>query len=153
LFKCSRFSCKYFTEGFRTPDDREKHVGRHERPARCTDERYRGFKIGFATKTQLERHPKENHLDIAERRHNFPTDEEISESMREYPEPEAKVGLQSQPAPEPPLPLVIAEPAMSSALEEAAPQPTPPKETYKRQKTKHDYVCERCNKKFDKRYN
>ena len=158
LFRCPRFSCKYFTEGFSTPDERERHVERHERPARCTDEHCRGSKIGFATKAQLERHLKENHPDITERRHNFPTEEEISESVREnHPEPEPEPQPELGPGPELPQPLVTAEPAMAPALtvalEEATPQPTQPKETSKRRKTKQDYECAHCGKKFNKKFN
>ncbi|CAN9258661.1 unnamed protein product [Alternaria alternata] len=92
LFKCPRFSCRYFTDGFSTLEEREKHVARHERPARCTDEYCRGSQIGFATQAQLDRHLKENHPDTTERHHNFPTDEEILDSMREVsPESEAAI--------------------------------------------------------------
>lgn len=148
-FRCPRFSCKYFTEGFSTPEEREKHVERHERPARCTDEHCRGSKIGFATKAQLERHLKENHPDTTtERCYEFPTEEEISESVREnLPEPE--------PQPEHDLPqsLLAAEPATAPAFLEATPKPTQPREAFKRQKTKQDYECVHCGKKFNKKYN
>jgi DNA-directed RNA polymerase subunit RPC12/RpoP len=156
LFKCPRFSCKYFTEGFSTSDEREKHVERHERPARCTDEHCRGSKIGFATKAQLERHLKENHPDLTERSHNFPTDEEISESVREnLPEPEPEVEPEPENLPDTEIaqPLPVAGPAVDSALAEAAPQAARPRETAKRRKLKQDYECIHCGKKFTKKFN
>ncbi len=156
LFKCPRFSCKYFTEGFSTPDERERHVERHERPARCTDEHCRGSKIGFATKAQLERHLRENHPKLEERSDNFPTEEEISESVREnLPEPDPEPEPEPGPGPEPvqPEPSDTAEPAMVPALEEAAPQPIRPRQASKRRKTKQDYECTHCGKKFNKKFN
>jgi hypothetical protein len=157
LFKCSRFSCKYFTYGFSTPEEREKHVGRHERPARCTDENCRGSKIGFATKAQLDRHLKENHPDVTERSHNFPTDEEIIESVRENlpePEPEAEHEPECSPSIDTAQPLIVAEPAMDSALAEATPSSTRSREMAKRRKTaKQDYECVHCGKKFNKKFN
>lgn len=173
LFRCPRFSCYYFTEGFSTLHEREKHIERHERPARCTDEHCRGSKIGFATEAQLERHLRENHPDIAERHHNFPTEEEISESVRaNHPEPE------TEPAPEPelqpyPQALVMAETAVGPApatttiapaaaavaaiaptenAQEAALQPIRP---YKRSKTKQMqiYECAHCGRSFNKKFN
>jgi hypothetical protein len=158
LFKCPRFSCRYFTEGFLTLDEREKHVERHERPARCTDEHCRGSKIGFATKAQLERHLKENHPDAAERRHNFPTEEEISESVRENePEPEPEAEHEPEGLPDIDMAQLLAmmeEPEVYPVLrEDASPQPIQPQETSKRRRTKQNYDCEQCEKKFTKKFN
>lgn len=154
LFKCPRFSCNYFTEGFSSPEERDKHVERHERPARCTDEHCRGSQIGFATQAQLDRHLKENHPDMTERNHNFPTDEEIIDSMREAsPESEAAIEHEPQVVPQLQQPLAIPDPAAPPASEEAEPQPAQPRDTVKRQRTKQDYKCAHCDRTFNKKYN
>jgi hypothetical protein len=57
FFKCPRFSCNYFTQGFASKKEREGHVQRHERPFWCTDIHCTGF-IGFAKEEQLTRHLK-----------------------------------------------------------------------------------------------
>jgi hypothetical protein len=142
LFKCPRFSCRYFTEGFSTPDEREKHLELHERPARCTDEHCRGSKIGFANKSQLERHLRETHPGLEQRRQDFPTEEEIIESVREnLPEPAAEAEAQPQPNPELPVPSFGAGRAIA------------PSENYKRQKRGQNFQCEHCGKSFNKKFN
>ncbi|PVI01289.1 hypothetical protein DM02DRAFT_525316 [Periconia macrospinosa] len=142
LFKCPRFSCRYFNEGFSSADERDKHIERHERPFRCTDEHCRGSKIGFATKTHLEKHRKENHPDTTERPHDFPTEEEIIESMNDdVPEPEAE--------PDP-------EPQTEEEENDTETQPdivVPEQSAAPRRKTKQDYECSHCNKKFNKKFN
>jgi DNA-directed RNA polymerase subunit RPC12/RpoP len=98
LFKCPRFSCRYFTDGFSTPEEREEHVKRHELPARCTVEHCRSSRIGFATQAQLKKHIKKNHPDMMERDHIFPTDEEINDSIRGMSlEPKVALELNSNP--------------------------------------------------------
>ncbi|KAH8708495.1 hypothetical protein GQ44DRAFT_627937 [Phaeosphaeriaceae sp. PMI808] len=149
LFRCPRFSCMYFTDGFSTPDERKTHIARHERPARCTDEHCRGSRIGFATEIQLERHLKETHSDMATRQHSFPTDEEINESMREdLPEPEVESEAENEVEADfgadfetPPLPEMLPPPSVPAIL----PPPT-------RRRTK-DYECTHCGKTFTKKFN
>ena len=149
LYRCPRFSCVYFTRGFSTPGERERHVGRHERPARCTDEHCRGSKIGFATQAQLERHLKETHPDMTERDHSFPTEEEVMESVRDD-----QPDLESSPEIEPPV-IPVAELAADSASASTAvaPRSSQVNQSFKRQKTKQGYECEHCGKKFNKKWN
>ncbi|CAN9190529.1 unnamed protein product [Alternaria alternata] len=154
LFKCPRFSCRYFTDGFSTLEERERHVQRHVLPARCTDEHCRGSQIGFATQAQLERHLRENHPDMTEPYHDFPTDEEIVESMREVP-PEPEVAIEDEPqlAPQLQQPLQVPDIPGTSTPEQAEPQSTQLREVAKRQKTKRVYFCAYCDKSFTKKYN
>ncbi|CAN9204194.1 unnamed protein product [Alternaria alternata] len=114
LFKCPRFSCNYFTDGFSTLEEREKHVERHERPARCTDEHCRGSQIGFATPAQLDRHLKENHPDMTEPHQDFPTDEEVFDSMREVP-PAPEAVVEDEPEVLPRLQQSLSVPESSAA--------------------------------------
>lgn len=167
LFKCPRISCRSFTEGFALLSEREMHNERHERPARCTDEHCRGSKIGFATNAQLEKHLRENHPDLAERHYDFPTEEEINESLRDdipvvesEPEVESEVE-QEEPEPEPQFDVGLPEDLLVPEVEQApiqtmeplVPQPTQPRTTTKRRKTKQDYECSHCGKKFNKKFN
>jgi uncharacterized Zn-finger protein len=151
LFKCPRFSCKYFTQGFTSKGERDRHVERHERPARCTDRHCTGFIIGFATEAQLARHLKETHSDPTDQEHSFPTEEEVNQGLIEYspetsPEPEETqpfIAEDQDPDPEP-------EPETQAGIAAQRAQcsrPTKPK------KTMQVYECSHCNKKFTKRYN
>lgn len=154
LFKCPRFSCRYFTDGFSTLEEREKHVERHERPARCTDEHCRGSQIGFATQAQLDRHLKENHPDTTERHHNFPTDEEIVDSMREIsPEPEPAIEDESQFVQQSEQPSAVPDPGDDLMSEQAEPQSKQLSEVARRQRKKQNYQCAHCDKNFTKKYN
>ncbi|KAF2827401.1 hypothetical protein CC86DRAFT_290274 [Ophiobolus disseminans] len=156
LFRCPRFSCKHFTEGFSTPDERESHIERHQRPARCTDEHCRGSRIGFETQAQLERHLKEYHPDTTDRCHNFPTEEEINESLREtLPESEPEAEHEPEGLYDNGMAQLLAEadPAVDPAREEAAPLSTRPKDTSKRRKMKQSYECAHCGKEFNKKFN
>jgi hypothetical protein len=148
LFKCPRFSCKYFTHGFATKVERDRHVERHERPARCTDMHCFGFKIGFATKSQLAKHLRETHSESTNQDQLFPTEEEVEQSSRS-PEP--------SPEPEELLPVITehspdAERELGTHTDNTAQlaQPTRP---IKRAKMSQEYECAYCNKKFNKKYN
>lgn len=156
-FRCPRFSCNYFTEGFSTPEEREKHVGRHERPARCTDEHCRGSKIGFATDAQLERHLKETHSDkTKEQSYEYPTEEEVRESQREVlfeSETESELELVAQREHDFSLPAVIPDPVTAVDVSEAVPRTAQSRSVYKRQKTQQVYYCQHCTKTFSKKFN
>lgn len=152
VFKCPRFSCKYFTQGFASKVERDRHVERHERPARCTDRHCTGFIIGFATESQLARHLKETHSDSTDHGHSFPTEEEVDQSMREYspetsPEPEAEHIIVEDPEPDP-----EPEPEPATRADDVA-QPALYSRPAKRTKAVKEHECSYCGKKFTKRYN
>ena len=155
VFKCPRFSCKYFTQGFASKGERDRHVERHERPARCTDRHCTGFIIGFATESQLARHLKETHSESTDHGHSFPTEEEVNQSLREYspetsPEPEeAEHIIVEEPEPDP-EPEKEPEPAMQAG---DVAQPALYSRPAKRTKTVKEHKCSYCDKKFTKRYN
>ena len=163
LFKCPRFSCKYFTQGFTFKGERDRHVERHERPFRCTDRDCTGFIIGFATKAQLDRHLKETHSDSTDQDYSFPTEEEVNQSLIGYspetsaepeetqpfvvqdpdsdPEPELEPGLEPEPESE------------SETQADNAAQPAQSSRPTKRTKRLSEYECSHCGKKFTKRWN
>jgi hypothetical protein len=81
-FKCPRFSCKYFIEGFASMVEREAHVDKHLRPARCADTHCTGYKYGFVTKAQLQKHLRDVHGEGVKDDQTFPTEHDISESKQ-----------------------------------------------------------------------
>jgi hypothetical protein len=154
LFKCPRFSCRYFTDGFTTLEERERHFQRHVLPARCTDEHCRGSQIGFATQAQLERHLRENHPDMTEPHHNFPTEEEVVESMQEVsPEPEVVIEDEPQLVPQVQQPVEVPDIPVTTTPEQAEPQPIQQREVAKRLRTKREWQCVYCDKTFTKKWN
>ncbi|KAK4166950.1 hypothetical protein QBC43DRAFT_312675 [Cladorrhinum sp. PSN259] len=66
LFKCPKIYCPHFYKGFSSPDDRDKHVNRHDRPYRCPHEGCWTFTFGCATKADLAKHMLQTHGNQAE---------------------------------------------------------------------------------------
>lgn len=73
LFKCPMFSCKFFTTGFSSAEERDKHVGKHDRPFRCKDETCEGFIFGFTSTVERDKHIKETHSTAAIQDQECPT--------------------------------------------------------------------------------
>lgn len=155
LFKCPRFSCKYFTDGFASKEERGGHVQKHERPFRCTDTPCTGF-IGFAKEEQLTRHLKDIHHDHTNQ-DSFPTEDEIAESQREYV-PETAAELEETPPAiaEVPDADVDANAELESESEsesDKVAQPTQASGPANRRKTPAEFKCDHCDKTFTKRWN
>ena len=133
LFKCPRFSCKFFTTGFPSADEREKHVGKHDRPFRCPDETCTGFAFGFASEKEREKHMKETHSTLADREQEFPTDQDVEQSIKSKT-------TEDQPT------------AIPVEVQDSEPEPEP--ELMRRKKRpQKEFTCEHCGKVFTKRYN
>ncbi|KAK6860606.1 hypothetical protein PG995_004242 [Apiospora arundinis] len=81
LFKCPRFSCQFFTIGFSSAGERDKHASKHERPFRCSDENCVGYTAGFSSRTQCEKHLREKHLLVAFQDEEWLTGEEVENSI------------------------------------------------------------------------
>ena len=56
LFKCPIISCAGFYRGFENPEQRDKHLGQHERAHKCTHEGCDYRELGFPTEVELRRH-------------------------------------------------------------------------------------------------
>jgi uncharacterized C2H2 Zn-finger protein len=156
LYKCPRFSCHYFTYGFSSESDRRKHVERHERPARCTDENCIGFQIGFATEAQLAKHIRDTHTVSANQEQEFPTEEEITLSIRKNTE-DTLVNDQpiesSTQTPEPEESEQESESEHASEPETISNAPQEDTVYAKRRKRQQEFTCEHCGKMFKKQYN
>ncbi|KAI1736472.1 putative zinc finger protein [Xylaria scruposa] len=81
LFKCPRFSCQFFTTGFSSAAEREKHISQHERPFRCSEEKCTGYTFGFSSAAEREKHVKANHFTAAIQDEAFPTDKDFQLSI------------------------------------------------------------------------
>ncbi|KAF2994772.1 hypothetical protein E8E14_002949 [Neopestalotiopsis sp. 37M] len=81
LFKCPQFSCQFFTLGFSTAAERDKHIVKHERPFPCSDEMCVRYTFGFSSAAEREKHIRENHFKIAIHDDEFPTQEDIDRSI------------------------------------------------------------------------
>ena len=77
LYKCSRFSCNYFHNGFSTREEREQHLQKHDRPFRCTVEGCPTVIIGLATESELEKHMKDTHGTLADQERKFPAESDM----------------------------------------------------------------------------
>jgi hypothetical protein len=157
-YRCARFSCRSFTFGFLTPDKRENHVARHERPHRCNDEKCEnGFDIGFASLAQYKKHMKDYHPDLSQRDHEFPTDKEIQLSIRaKNTESQAQAAKKTtdtttkdNAAPQRTAEVVSDGDESSTAASEPEirPRPAPKK------RSKDDLKCTYCQKEFTRLYN
>ena len=60
-YKCPKIWCGYFAAGFQRREDRDKHVGQHERPFRCSFDECLHAKLGFESEKGLKRHEKTSH--------------------------------------------------------------------------------------------
>ena len=56
LFKCPIIHCTRFYQGFATRQQRDKHVGQHERAHKCTNEGCDYRELGFPTEGELRKH-------------------------------------------------------------------------------------------------
>ena len=72
-FKCPRMSCEFFHRGFSTPEQRDAHISKHDRPYGCSyPGRFRST-LRFCSERELRKHISQAH-DRAEREErSFPS--------------------------------------------------------------------------------
>ncbi|KAF4631381.1 hypothetical protein G7Y89_g6756 [Cudoniella acicularis] len=78
LYKCSRFSCNYFSNGFSTGEQRDQHIEKHDRPYYCTVEGCPTVHFGLTTQKELEKHMKDTHGTVADQDEEFPTENDLA---------------------------------------------------------------------------
>lgn len=78
LYKCPRFSCNYFSNGFSTKEQRDQHIEKHDRPFRCTVEGCPSVVFGLATAKDLEKHMKDTHGTVVALEQEFPNEHELA---------------------------------------------------------------------------
>ncbi|KAJ5660824.1 uncharacterized protein N7484_000196 [Penicillium longicatenatum] len=159
LFKCPRLSCRSFTSGFDTADERDKHVTRHDLPLRCNyKDCITGFEIGFANQSQYKRHMRNYHPSASPQNEQFPTDKEIQLSKQQVIQnKQARIqptqASTSTRAPDPnPVEdtTTVPEPEGSSSSDSEPPEIRPlPRVEPQLQ----DLKCPTCSREFTKLYN
>ncbi|KAH8652695.1 hypothetical protein BGZ60DRAFT_533558 [Tricladium varicosporioides] len=77
-YKCSRFSCNYFSIGFLTREERNQHQEKHERPYRCTVVGCPTLDFGLTTQKDLDKHMKDTHGTVADQVEEFPEENELA---------------------------------------------------------------------------
>lgn len=61
VYKCPRASCKYFSEGFETREQRDQHVSKHDRAFFCSFPTCLMATLGFVSISELQRHENDKH--------------------------------------------------------------------------------------------
>ncbi|KAI1147252.1 putative zinc finger protein [Nemania diffusa] len=147
-FKCPRFSCQFFTDGFATAAERDKHISQHERPFRCSEEKCTGYAFGFASAAECEKHVRETHFTAATRDEEFLTDQDVQRSMlnTQLVANEIQSITDSEP-------VVIQQPELeleSGPETEHELQQLMPRRKRQRQT---EFKCQYCDMVYRKRYN
>ncbi|ETS77389.1 hypothetical protein PFICI_11263 [Pestalotiopsis fici W106-1] len=152
IYKCPRFSCQFFTVGFISAAERDKHISKHERPFRCTDETCVGYTFGFSTTVEREKHMRENHSEGTVQDEEFPTEQDVYRSILDQ-----QNAAERRKSPDPPnrddgtgdATTAASEEALSEAESEVEPQYQPrlkrPRQT--------EFKCPYCKIVYRKRYN
>lgn len=78
IYKCSRFSCNYFSNGFSSNEQRDQHMEKHDRPFRCVVEGCPTVVLGLTTQKDLEKHMKDTHGTIADQEDEFPAENDLA---------------------------------------------------------------------------
>ncbi|KAI0157994.1 putative zinc finger protein [Hypoxylon sp. FL1284] len=150
LFKCPQFSCQFFTTGFSSASERDKHISKHERPFRCSVEGCSGYIFGFASEAQREKHMREKHLEVTVMDEEFPTEQEIEHGIMSDKIAAGNSQVLS-------LDDSIRGATTTAAAEqsESESEPEAGSHYYPRRKRRRQtkFTCQDCGKTFDKRYN
>ena len=81
-FKCPKLTCFYFHEGFENKAEREKHVSKHDRPFNCDVPDCSISTFGFTSNTELDKHKRVFHPEIADQTLTFRTAKEAVTSAK-----------------------------------------------------------------------
>ncbi|KAL7933255.1 hypothetical protein V8C35DRAFT_305329 [Trichoderma chlorosporum] len=146
LFKCARFSCQFFTAGFSSSTERDKHISKHDRPFRCREEWCLGFKWGFATLLERNKHMKETHSPVVVLDEEFPTDRDVELSIQAH-QPAANIQATQDEA----VRSEVAAGSIQSQGSElaAVTQPIP----RQRRPRQTEHRCPICSRTFTRRFN
>lgn len=144
LFRCPRFSCQSFTNGFPSVDERDRHVQKHERPFLCTDQGCPQSTFGFTSESERNKHMKYMHSTAHIDAQEFPTDQDVKESLKSLRDQEQTM---NQDISQPP-PVVVQDPEPNQE-----PLTIPRLKGPRKKGPKRDLTCEHCSKTFTKKYN
>ncbi|KAH6845783.1 hypothetical protein B0I37DRAFT_381087 [Chaetomium sp. MPI-CAGE-AT-0009] len=135
LFKCPRLSCKYFSAGFATKEQRDQHLEKHKRPFQCTVAGCPSLALGLSSEKDLKKHMKVAH-DVARYEDEFPDEDEI---------------IQTQQAQIDEVAEETAHPHDGASVDIAQEQQG--KDDPKRKRQRQEHKCQHCGKIFSRRFN
>ncbi|KAK0669911.1 hypothetical protein QBC41DRAFT_318787 [Cercophora samala] len=153
LFKCPRLSCKFFANGFATAEQRNQHLGKHQRPFRCTVEGCLSGTTGMTSEKELQKHMKETHVGH-QSEDEFPDDYEVARSLQPPP---SNTGASDVPELQE---FTVPEVAPVQAQEQDEPasrDAANAKEQFQPRlvhiKQKQEHRCQFCDKVFTRKFN
>ncbi|CAI7574998.1 unnamed protein product [Penicillium glandicola] len=73
LYKCPRMSCEFFHQGFETPEQRDSHMSKHNRPYGCSFPGCYRAAIRFSSKKLLGKHIADAHERQTRENYSFPS--------------------------------------------------------------------------------
>lgn len=73
LYKCPRMSCEFFHQGFETPEHRDSHMSKHNRPYGCSFPGCYRATIRFSSKKLLGKHIADAHERQTRESYSFPS--------------------------------------------------------------------------------
>jgi DNA-directed RNA polymerase subunit RPC12/RpoP len=146
LFRCPRLSCKFFSNGFATANQRDQHLGKHQRPFRCTVAGCPNGAIGMVSERELQKHTKDAHGE-AQHRDDFPDwdeDEEIapSPSVASSSRQESTVAGSTPNAQE----------SFNPGSDDVS-QSTARRKSRSSNRGRREYKCRHCGKNFPRKFN
>ncbi|KAI1205006.1 putative zinc finger protein [Annulohypoxylon truncatum] len=145
LFRCPRFSCRFFTIGFSSATERDSHIGKHERPFRCSEENCLGSTFGFSSASEQEKHMAKHHFTVALEDEEFPTDHDINRSKSNR----LTAASQNQDESTEDTTTTVIEKSRSESESESEPQYL----AQHKRKRQTEFKCSQCPKVFTKKYN
>ncbi|KAK3936465.1 hypothetical protein QBC46DRAFT_419250, partial [Diplogelasinospora grovesii] len=163
LFRCPRFSCRYFSNGFENLRQREQHYSKHQRPFLCTVSGCHSSVIGLSSAKDLEKHMESHRREQKwEDDAEFPEEEEIQKALQA--EQAGQQGQQNQPQMEAEN-VDATDPEHQHQQQQQQPQqpqpsthdPKPAEQVHlsqmRKPKQKPELKCEHCGKIFKRKFN
>jgi len=148
LFKCPRLSCNFFSNGFATANQRDQHLGKHQRPFRCTILGCPNGTIGMSSEKGLQKHTKEAHGDV-QHVDEFP-DEDEDEEIAQSPFQGLAGGLESTAAESPPSTQENHDSVSDNVAQSAGPARRISRTSNRR---RQEFKCRHCGKVFHRKFN
>jgi len=146
LFKCPRFSCKFFSNGFATAEQRDQHLDKHLRPFRCTVAGCLTGATGLKSERDLQKHMKDAHRG-AQLGDEYPDENEVTRSLQQPQQQQQHLPDTRASG----LPKNALQTQDSHNSSDNTANPLQQFRAIKRQKREHK--CRDCGKTFSRKFN
>ncbi|KAK3316036.1 hypothetical protein B0H66DRAFT_560170, partial [Apodospora peruviana] len=167
LFKCPRLSCRYFSNGFATAEQRDQHLDKHQRPFHCTVTGCPSFAVGFGSEKDLEKHVQSHAVMMVHDEDQFPESEEEEESeededqrlSRQQTLQEIPTNGNAEDENEVVAPFSDAPEDEGTKADDEQPQTKTQERTQQKRKRgekgerQKNFACQTCPKTFTRKYN